>query len=208
MIKSISQIIGELFRKRKLLLVRFVITSLGRAVTSMAVIFFIREFLASAVDEHTGFGDVVGASLGPTAVLWLAAGLLLVTYLVGALFFYDNHIVVQRIIKVIELGFMERVIRHLLKLSVPYADHQSHGEIIQTVRTDVTQMRMVVQAVARMFLEGAVVVGLLAIATSMSPSLGHVGAAGATRCIVAGFSGRATTPRAFVYRSNDRVCPV
>ncbi len=171
MLKSVAQIIGELFRKRKLLLVRFVITSLGRAATSMAVIFFMREFLASAVAEHTGFGDAVGASLGPSMVLWLAAGLMLVTYLVGAMFFYDNHIVVQRIIKMIELGFMERVIRHLLKLSVPYADHQSHGEIIQTVRTDVTQMRMVVQAAARMFLEGAVVIGLLAVATYMSPSL-------------------------------------
>ncbi len=171
MVKSIAQIIGELFGRRKLLLLRFVITSLGRAVTSMAVIFFIREFLASAVNEHTGFGDFVGASLGPVAVLWMAAGLLLVTYLIGALFYYDNHIVVQRIIKVIELGFMERVIEHLMRLSVPFADHQSHGEIIQTVRTDVSQMRMVVQAVARMFLEGAVVVGLLAVATSMSPSL-------------------------------------
>ncbi len=171
MLKSIARIIGELFRKRKLLLVRFVVTSLGRAVTSMAVIFFIREFLAATVSEHTGFGDIVGQSLGQGAVLWLTAGLMLVTYLVGALFFYDNHIVVQRIIKVIELGFMERVIRHLLKLSVPYADHQSHGEIIQTVRTDVTQMRMVVQAAARMLLEGAVVLGLLAVAIYMSPSL-------------------------------------
>lgn len=172
MVKSIAQIMGALFRQRKLLLARFVVTSIGRAVTSMAVIFFIREFLASAVNERTGFSDAAtAASLEPNAVLWLAAGLLLVTYLIGSLFYYDNHIVVQRIIKVIELGFMERVIRHLLKLSVPYADHQSHGEIIQTVRTDVTQMRMVVQAVARMFLEGAVVIGLLVVATMMSPSL-------------------------------------
>ncbi len=71
----------------------------------------------------------------------------------------------------IELGAMERVIRHLFKLSVPYADHQSHGDIIQTVRTDVTQMRMVVQAVANIFLEGVVVVGLLAMAAYMSPLL-------------------------------------
>jgi ABC-type multidrug transport system fused ATPase/permease subunit len=171
MIKSMAQIFGELFRNRKRLLARFVITSLGRALTSMAVIFFIREFLACTANQHTGFGDLVSASLGTTAVLWIAAGLLLATYLVGSLFFYDNHIVVQRIIKVIELGFMDRVIRHLLQLSVPYADHQSHGEIIQTIRTDITQMRMVVQAVARIFLEGAVVVGLLAVATYLSPSL-------------------------------------
>ncbi|MCA9138718.1 MAG: ABC transporter ATP-binding protein [Planctomycetales bacterium] len=170
-VKSISQMIGVLFAKRKFLLARFVATSLGRALTSMAVIFFIREFLASAVKEQTNFGEIVGASFGPGASLWFAAGLLLVTYFVGALFYYDNHVVVQRIIKVIELGFMERVIEHLLKLSVPYADHQSHGEIIQTVRTDVSQMRMVVQAVSRIFLEGVVVVGLMAVAISMSPSL-------------------------------------
>lgn len=163
--------IGVLFAERKILLARFVITSLGRAVTSMAVIFFIREFLAGAVQEQTGFGELVSASLGPSSSLWMAAVLLLVTYLVGALFYYDNHIVVQRIIKVIELGFMERVIEHLLKLSVPYADHQSHGEIIQTVRTDVSQMRMVVESVARMSLEGVVVLGLMTVAIGMSPSL-------------------------------------
>lgn len=171
MINSMAQIFAELFRHRKRLLARFVVTSLGRAMTSMAVIFFIREFLASTANQHTGFGDSISASLGTSAVLWIAAGLLLLTYMAGALFFYDNHIIVQRIIKVIELGFMDRVIRHLLKLSVPYADHQSHGEIIQTIRTDVTQMRMVVQAVARIFLEGTVVVGLLAIAIYLSPSL-------------------------------------
>lgn len=171
MLKPITRIMGELFRNRKLLLIRFVVSSLGRAATSMAVIFFIREFLASAVAEPTGFGQTVTSELGPNAGLWLAAGLMLVTYLVGSLFLYDNHIVVQRIIKVIELGVMERVIRQLLRLSVPYADQQSHGDIIQTVRSDVTQMRMVVHAAARIFLEGAIVFALAAIAFLMSPSL-------------------------------------
>ena len=83
---------------------------------------------------------------------------------------------------------------------MPYADHQSHGDIIQTVRTDVTQMRMVVQAVARMFLEGAVVVGLLAIATSMSPSLAMWVLLVLPVVIVADFFGRATTPSSLVYR--------
>jgi len=164
MLKSIGQIVGELFRQRKWLLARFVLTSFGRAATQMGVIYFIREFLANA----NAFSSSTEAASGG---LWLAAVLLLVTYIVGSLFYYDNHIVVHRIIKVIELDFMERVIRHLLQLSVPYADHQSHGDIIQTVRTDVMQMRMVVQACANMFLEGVVVVALLAIATSLSPSL-------------------------------------
>jgi ABC-type bacteriocin/lantibiotic exporter with double-glycine peptidase domain len=52
-----------------------------------------------------------------------------------------------------ELGVMERVIRHLLDLSVPFADRQSHSDIIQTVRTDISQMRMVIQSAANIFLD-------------------------------------------------------
>ncbi len=167
----VAQTILPLFRRRKGLLLRFVFTSFGRALTSVAVIYFIREFLAGAVDEKTGFVNAVAGTLGRPAVLWLSAGMLLITYVCGALLYYENQIVVQRIIKVIELGVMERVIRHLFALSVPFADRQSHGEIIQTVRTDITQLRMVIQAVADIFLEAAVVLGLLAAATCISPSL-------------------------------------
>ena len=169
--RSTINLIASLFRCQKLLLVRFFVTSTGRALTSMAVIFFIREFLASAVNEGTGFTQVVADSFGTAAVLWIVAGLLLLTYTCGAVFFYDNQIVVQRIIKVIELGVMERLIRHLLALSVPYADRQRTGEVIQTLRNDVSQMRMVVHAAANMLLESFVVVGLLIMATWISPSL-------------------------------------
>ncbi len=78
MLRSIAQIIGELFRQRRMLLVRFVLTSMGRAATSMAVIFFIREFLARANAAASSHQTVHG--------LWWAAGWLLVTYLGGALF--------------------------------------------------------------------------------------------------------------------------
>ena len=169
--KSVAQIILPLFRGRTRLLVRFVVTSLGRAATSMGVIFFIREFLAGVVNEPTALVGAVAGPMGQSAVLWISAALLLITYVCGALMYYDNQIVVQRIIKVMELGVMERVIRHLLRLSVPFSDRQSHGDIIQTVRTDITQLRMVVQSSADIFLEAAVVVGLMATATWISPSL-------------------------------------
>ncbi len=171
MAKSIFFLIARLFRWRKRLLLRFVATSIGRALTSMAVIFFIREFLSTAVSEQTWLAATLAASLGETGAMWAAAGLLLATYLCGALFFFDNQIIVQRIIKVIELGLMERLIRHLMLLSVPFADRQSHGDIIQTLRTDVTQTRMVVHAFANMLLEAFVVVGLMGMATWISPSL-------------------------------------
>ena len=168
---AIIHLVASLFRCEKLLLVRFFVTSLGRALTSMAVIFFIREFLASAVSERTGLTQLVADSFGTAAVLWVMAALLLLTYTLGALLFYDNQIVVQRIIKVFELGVMERLIRHLLALSVPYADRQRSGEVIQTLRNDVTQVRMVVHAAANMLLESFVVAGLLIMAAWISPSL-------------------------------------
>lgn len=171
MSRSIVYLIATLFRRQKRLVARFVMTSIGRAVTSMAVIFFIREFLSSTVQEQTGFTRLVANTFGQPAVLWTAAGCLLITYLCGALFYFDNQIVVQRIVKVIELGVMERLIRHLLSLSVAFSERQSHGDIIQTIRTDITQLRMVVQYSANMVLEGLVLAGLLVVSTWISPSL-------------------------------------
>jgi len=168
---AVLHLVASLFRGKRLLVARFFVTSMGRALTSMAVIFFIREFLASTVSESTGFTQLVADWFGTAAVLWIMALLLLLTYTLGALFFYDNQIVVQRIIKVFELGVMERLIRHLLALSVPYADRQRAGEVIQTLRNDVTQTRVVVQAAANMFLEAFVVAGLLIMAAWISPSL-------------------------------------
>ena len=152
-------------------MVRYVATSLGRALTSMAIIFFIREFLSGTIEESTGFTRMIADSWGEQAVLWFAAVALLVTYLLGALFLYDNQIIIQRMIKVIELGVMERLIRHLFKLSVPYSDRNQVGDVIQTLRTDITQLRMVVHAAANMILEIFVVVGLMTMAFWISPSL-------------------------------------
>ncbi len=166
--RSIYHLIVTLFQWKKLLLLRFVATSVGRALTTMAVIFFIREFLAGAVEEPTGFTKIIADSLGESAILWVAAGSLLLTYVLGAVLYYDNQIIVQRIIKVIELGVMERLIRHLLRLSVPYSDQQNYGEVIQTLRTDVTQMRRVIHAAANMLLEGLVVIGLMTMAAWIS----------------------------------------
>jgi subfamily B ATP-binding cassette protein MsbA len=165
------KLIATLFRWQKLLLLRFLVTSVGRAATTMAVIYFIREFLAGAVQEPTGFTRLASDSFGSMAVLWIAAALLLITYLCGAALYYDNQIVVQRVIKVMELGVMERLIRQLLALAVPFADQQQYGEVIQTIRNDVSQLRMVVHAAANLMLEGLVVVGLLIMAAWISPWL-------------------------------------
>lgn len=166
--RSTLRLIATLFRSKRLLVLRYVATSLGRALTSMAIIFFIREFLSAMIDEPTGFAAWMAQAWGPQTILWVAAASLLSTYLLGAVFYYDNQIIVQRIIKVVELGVMERMIRHLLQLSVPYTDQHRYGDVIQTMRTDVTQLRMVVQASANMLLEMFVVTGLMLMAAWIS----------------------------------------
>ena len=60
--------------------------------------------------------------LGPRGGLWVVAALLLTTFLGAAVLGYDNTIVQQRIIRSIEIGVMERLIRHLLRLSVAFFD--------------------------------------------------------------------------------------
>ena len=66
---------------------------------------------------------------------------------------------------------MERLIRHLLRLSVGFLDRRTHGDLLQSIRQDVIQMRMVVLSTARIVLEVLQTAGLIAAAVSFSPSL-------------------------------------
>lgn len=133
--------LAPLFRSQKLLLARFIVTALGRAGASLAVILLVRNFLGAALGEPGGWFEDIGTALGGPTALWIIAGLVVFAYVVGSLFNYDNQVVQQRIIKVIELGMMERLIRHMLSLSVTFFDRQSHGDLIQAIRQDVTKFR-------------------------------------------------------------------
>ena len=84
---------------------------------------------------------------------------------------YDSEVAQQRITKVVELGVMERLVGHLLTLSVPFFDRQSHSDIVQAVRIDVSSLRAVVVAMGRLLLEGCLAVGMVASAIWLSPSL-------------------------------------
>jgi ABC-type multidrug transport system fused ATPase/permease subunit len=117
--------LAPLFRRQRRLLARFVVTALGRAGASLAVILLVRNFLSATLGEPGGLSHDIATALGGPAALWIIAGLLILTYVVGSLFNYDNQVVQQRIIKVIELGMMERLIRHILTLSVTFFDRQS-----------------------------------------------------------------------------------
>lgn len=163
--------VAALFRDRKALVLRFVLTSLGRAAFGMAAILLIRDFLSGVLGTAGGLAGAAAAAFGAAAALWVVAVLLLGTFVAQSACSYDNQVSQQHIVKVLELGLMERLIRHLLSLSVPFFDRQSHGDIIQAVRQDVSNLRMVVLAFASVFVEAVTAVGLLAAALWLSVRL-------------------------------------
>ena len=160
-----------LFQEQKRLVARFVLSSLGQSLTTMAGILLIDEFLSGVLGGQAGLAATVATRVGQEGALFVVATLLLGTYVVASLFRYDNTVVQQRLVKVLELGMMEHLVRHILSLSVPFFDRQSHGDIIQAVRQDVSGLRTAVLAYANMFLNAAVAAGLVVAAVMLSPYL-------------------------------------
>ncbi|MGH7506770.1 MAG: ABC transporter transmembrane domain-containing protein, partial [Longimicrobiales bacterium] len=161
----------HLVRTEKRLVAEFVGSSLGRSAFTLAGILLIREFLSGLLGGQGGLAGAMADAFGATAALWGVAFLLIGSFIGTSLLNYHNTVAQMRIVKVIELGVMERLIRHLLGLSVPFFDRQSHGDIIQAVRHDVSELRTVVVAWASLFLEATVAIGLCIAAIALSPWL-------------------------------------
>jgi subfamily B ATP-binding cassette protein MsbA len=66
---------------------------------------------------------------------------------------------------------MERLIGHLLQLSLGFFDRRTHGDLIETVRRDISQLRTVALAAANILLEALTAGGLVLAAVSLSPTL-------------------------------------
>jgi len=157
----------RLLRPHSSLVARFAVTSLGRAALTAASILLIRQFLAGVLGQKHELAEGVGVE----SALWITAALLLLTNLGGAALNYDSQVSEQKIVKAIELGTMERLIHHMLRLSVGFLDRQTHGNLLQSVRQDVSQMRSVILATASVVLEVIQAIGLIVAAVSLSPTL-------------------------------------
>ena len=155
----------RLLRDEPRLVARFAIGSLGRSALTAGTILLIRDFLGGTLATRSAHATVHPAGL------WTVVVLLFVAFLGAALLTYDTRVTEQRIVKVIELGTMERLIQQLLGLSVGFFDRRTHGDLIQSVRQDVTQLRMVTLAVANLGLEAVQAAGLLVAAIVLSPAL-------------------------------------
>jgi ATP-binding cassette, subfamily B, bacterial MsbA len=153
------------------LLIRFVLASLARSALSMGILLLIQQFLAGVLAGQGGLAGYLAMHLGRTPALYVVAGLLLLSYLGASALTYEGQMVEQRIIRAFELGLLDRLVRHLLTLSVGFFERQSHGDLIQAIRIDVTKARAAAAACVRIGLESALALGYVAGALWISPRL-------------------------------------
>ncbi|HEX6642032.1 MAG TPA: ABC transporter ATP-binding protein [Thermoanaerobaculia bacterium] len=160
----------QLLRREPRLLALFGGASLARAALGGASILLIREFLAAVLGQKSGFASIA-ARYDIHLTLWSVVALLFCALIGTSLLTYVARISEQRIVTVVELGTMDRLIRHILSLSVGYFDRRTHGETVQTIRQDVTNVRIVAVSVANLLLEALQTAGLMIAAISLSPML-------------------------------------
>lgn len=132
----------DIYRHRKRLPAIFLAASVARVAFAVLLIVLIQQFLSVTHGAPKGWIAVlVYAKLGPAIGFWVMAALLFLSLIVSALTGYVCRMTFQRAAEVLELGLMDRLMRHLLTLSVPYFNRHGHGDLIQTMRQDVANVR-------------------------------------------------------------------
>ena len=171
MSEPLTSMFRALLRGQRGLLLRFAVTSLGRTAMVMGTVLLIREFLFAVLQQHDGLAAAVAQRAGSEVALTGVAVLLIGSYVAASLLYYDNQVVRQRIVKVVELGLMERLVHHLLTLPVAFFNRTSHGDLIHAVRQDIADLRAVCLSAGTVLMESAVAIGLLIAAVWISPRL-------------------------------------
>lgn len=155
-------------------LLRFGLGSITGALLPMLSILLLHQFLAGVLGAEQGVASRLTQSIGRTATLWVGAALLLATFLATAAVLFYNAVARDRLVRTIELRVMERLVRHLMTLSVLAIDGHSPGDILEAVRQDVGRLRAVLVASANLILRGLTAIGLVASAVWLSPGLALV----------------------------------
>jgi ABC-type multidrug transport system fused ATPase/permease subunit len=153
------------------LLFWFVGASLCRTATTVAVILLIRDFLAGVLSEPEGLAARLTQAAGPVAALWTVAGLLLAVFLAGGFCAYGSQLAQQRLVRLLELDLMGKLITHVLRLPVAFFNRRHRGDLVESIRQDVSRTRGAVAAVAEMLLHGAQAAAYAGSAAVISPRL-------------------------------------
>ena len=138
----IANYIISLFRKRKRLLTQYFVTSFGGAACSAVLVLLIQQFLAVAHHKEGHFVQYLATLFGQANLFVVLTSLLVLSQLLGTYLGYQNRLCTQSASEILELGLMDRIVRILLRLSVQFFKRQSEGDLMQAVRTDVTNMRL------------------------------------------------------------------
>lgn len=153
------------------LLTGFAATSLARTACTVAVVFLIRDFLTGVLMEPQGVGLQLTNALGQTAALWVVAALLFMAFVGGALCAYGSQITQQRLVRRFELELMQALITHLLRLPVAFFNQRHRGDLVESIRLDVSKTRTAVSAMADIFVFGAQGLAYAGSAMVISPRL-------------------------------------
>jgi ABC-type multidrug transport system fused ATPase/permease subunit len=153
------------------LLSGFTAMSLARTACTIAVVFLIRDFLTGVLLQPQGLGLRLTEALGQRAALGAVAALLFAVFVVGALCAYGSQITQQRLVRRFELELMETLITHLLRLPVAFFNQRHRGDLVESIRLDVTRTRIAVAAMADIFVFGAQGLAYAGSALVISPRL-------------------------------------
>lgn len=167
----IPQYAAELFAGKRWLLTRYFVTSIGRALSQVLLVLMIQQFLSVSRHSDGTVPKFVAAHFGHSLVFPVMAISLILVNLLGALLGYDNRITQQRAAEILELGVMEKIIRHMLGLSLNFFNKQSKGDLVQTIRTDVVNLRQTANAYATIIRGALLAVSLAATVIWLSPLL-------------------------------------
>jgi len=137
----------------------------------MLSIVLLHQFLAGVLGTEAGLASTLSRSIGRQATLWAVALFLLATFLATAAVGFYNAVGRDRLVRKIELRVMERLVRHLMTLSVLAIDGHSPGDILEAVRQDVGRLRGTLVACANVLLRGLTAIGLVVSAVWLSPGL-------------------------------------
>jgi ABC-type multidrug transport system fused ATPase/permease subunit len=149
----------------------FLALSLLRIASTVAAVVLIRDFLGSVLSTPSGIAAALTASVGQSTALFVVATLLLAVFLVSALAAYGAQVMMQQLARLIELDLMETVITHLLRLPVSFFDQRHRGDLIESVRQDVSKTRAVASSFVEFAVFGTQAVAYTAAALWLSPRL-------------------------------------
>ena len=153
------------------LVVWFATTSLFRIAATIAAILLIRDFLTGVLSQPSGLAGRLTNTLGPAPALWVVVGLLVGVLTASALSSYGSQLAMHRLIRLFELALMQKLITHLLRLPVAFFDGRRRGELIESVRHDVSKTRSVNAAFVESFMFAAQAAAYGAAALWLSPRL-------------------------------------